>query len=96
MERVIVQNVSVPGYERAVDAKRYQAMRHALQTVLPPEAPGLTLAEMYQGVRERLPESLFPGGEAVSWWMKTVQLDLEAKGLIAREPTRPVRWHRTQ
>lgn len=32
-----------------------------------------------------LPESLFPGGAKAGWWTKAVQLDLEAKGLIAGE-----------
>ena len=29
------------------------------------------------------------------WWVKTVQLDLEAKGLIVRRTDgSPTRWHR--
>lgn len=96
MERVIVQNVNVPGYERWVDARRYLVMRKALQAILPDSAPGLTQAEMFEAALERLPKELFPGGERVGWWVKTVQHDLEAKGLIVREPTRPIRWHRNE
>jgi len=40
------------------------------------------------------PADLFPGGAKAGWWMKTVQLDLEAKRIIAREKTKPLRWHR--
>jgi hypothetical protein len=42
----------------------------------------------------RLPERPFPEGAKAGWWTKTVQLDLEAKGVVAREKTRPLRWHK--
>jgi hypothetical protein len=29
-----------------------------------------------------LPQNLFPGGAKAGWWAKTVQLDLEARGLL--------------
>ena len=29
------------------------------------------------------------------WWMKGVQLDLEAKGLMVRDGGKPLRWRRT-
>jgi hypothetical protein len=38
-----------------------------------------------------LPVELFPGGAKAGWWAKTVQLDLEAKGIIAREKAKPLR-----
>lgn len=41
-----------------------------------------------------LPDALFPKGEKAGWRVKTVQLDLEAKGLVLRENTKPLRWHR--
>lgn len=43
----------------------------------------------------RLLPELFPGGEKASWWLKAVQLDLEAKGVIARGSKGPVRLFRT-
>ena len=42
----------------------------------------------------RLPQDLFPGGDKAGWWLKCVQLDLEAKGVIARAAGAPVRLHR--
>ena len=36
---------------------------------------------------------LFPGGATSGWWQKCVQLDLEAKGVVVREPTKPLRFH---
>ena len=45
-------------------------------------------------MRPLMPEALFPGGEKTGWWMKAAQLDLEARGIIARAPKPPVRLHR--
>ena len=92
--RVTIENVNHPGHTSTADAGMYQAMREALLEVLPAEAPGLTQAQMQEAVVPRLPESLFPAGAKAGWWSKTVQLDLEAKGVIAREPSKPLRWHR--
>jgi Family of unknown function (DUF6958) len=45
-------------------------------------------------VLDHLPQDTFPDGAKAGWWLKTVQLDLEAKGIIAREKTTPLRMHR--
>ena len=91
--RVTVENVNVPGYTVKVDAAKYEAMREAILVVLPRTAPGLTQAEIRQAVFAHLAEELFPGGAKAGWWAKMVQLDLEAKGIVDREPTKPLRWH---
>jgi hypothetical protein len=44
-------------------------------------------------VLPHLPDDLFPEGATVGWWAKTVQLDLEAKGIVIRKATKPLRWH---
>ena len=93
--RVDVENVNIPGKSRSVDAANYQAMRRALLKVLPPRTPGFTQDEMSRAVLRHLSADLFPGGARAGWWMKTVQLDLEAKRIIAREKTKPLRWHRS-
>jgi hypothetical protein len=92
--RIAVENVNHPGSSSTVDAGMYQAVRAALLTVLPAQAPGLTQAEMVHALLPHLPVDLFPGGAKAGWWSKTVQLDLEAKGAIAREHSTPLRWHR--
>ena len=92
--RITVENVNVPGYRTTVDATKYQAMRRALLKILPSRSPGITQTEMQRRVVPHLPEALFPGGAKASWWAKCVQLDLEAKRLITREATKPIRWHR--
>jgi hypothetical protein len=72
----------------------YQAMRQALLKALPAQAPGLTQEEMVEAVKIYLPADLFPGGAKAGWWAKTIQLDLEAKKVIVREASKPLRWHR--
>ena len=91
----MVENVNHPGKTRRADATHYNAMRRALLKVLPRRSPGLDYTKMTRAVLPHLPASVFPGGARASWWLKTVQLDLEAKGLIEREKTTQLRWHRT-
>ena len=93
-ERIEVENVNVPGRTSRVDAAKYRTMREAVLALLPNAAPGLTQAEIREGVVPYLDAALFPGGAKAGWWAKTVQLDLEAKGRVVREPSRPLRWHR--
>ncbi|MEO1236350.1 MAG: hypothetical protein AAFX76_06125 [Planctomycetota bacterium] len=94
-EKIEVENVNVPGHTGRVDKVKYEAMRKALLSVLPEESPGLTHKEMIAALTPKLPESLWPGGAKVGWWSKTVQLDLEAKRLITRDPqAKPMRWYR--
>jgi hypothetical protein len=93
-ERVTVENIMHPGRTRQVDAAKYQAMRRAFLKVLPSRAPGLTLADAIAAVLPHLPVTLFPGGARAGWWFKAVQLDLEAKRVIVREKTTPLRVHR--
>ncbi|HEX2022353.1 MAG TPA: hypothetical protein VHH36_06540 [Candidatus Thermoplasmatota archaeon] len=92
-EMVTVQNVNVPGYSTQVDAARYRAMRETLLRVLPKEGPGVTQAEMFEAAERAAPARVFPNGGKVAWWVKTVQLDLEAKGVMTRDrAAKPLRW----
>ena len=93
--RIVVENVTSPGRTYTVDAKKYNAMKTALLKVLPKRAPGLTGSEMSEAVLPHLPDAEFPGGAKSGWWLKCVQLDLEAKGIVARDTSsKPLRWHR--
>jgi hypothetical protein len=93
-EMVEVENVNHPGQVKLVDAAMYGATRRAFLKILPKTPPGLTVDEIYSRVVTQLPKDLFPGGAKAGWWAKTVQLDLEAKGIIAREKSRPLRLRR--
>jgi hypothetical protein len=92
--KIEIENVLSPGRKVRVDAGKYEAMKKALLAVLPRAAPGLTVAELKLRLLPLLPEALFPEGAKAGWWLKGVQLDLEAKGVIARENTKPLRLHR--
>ncbi|MFZ4657381.1 MAG: DUF6958 family protein [Caldilineaceae bacterium] len=92
--RVTVRNPASPGSTSTVDATKYYAMKDALLQVLPPSAPGLTGAEMLTAVLPHLPAESFPGGAKAGWWLKCVQLDLEAQEIVVREASKPLRWHR--
>ncbi|MDO4706510.1 MAG: hypothetical protein Q4A98_09950 [Comamonadaceae bacterium] len=74
-----------------MDRAKYLAMREALLAILPPEPPGITVAQVKEAL---LPQVLFPGGLSAGWWLKAVQLDLEAKGIIQRAPVKPVHLYR--
>lgn len=92
--KVGIVNLKSPGRVVRVDAAKYEAMKTVILAVLPSISPGLTVAEMKARLLPRLPQDLFPGGAKAGWWMKGVQLDLEAKDLVVREDTKPLRLHR--
>jgi hypothetical protein len=91
-EKIELENVNHPGQVKRVDANMYEAMKRAFLKVLPKTSPGLTEAEIRERVIAHLPEKLFPERAKAGWWTKAVQLDLEAKGIVGREKTRPLRW----
>ncbi|MBA4012031.1 MAG: hypothetical protein C0481_09225 [Phenylobacterium sp.] len=93
-DKVEVENPNSPGRTTRVDAAKYGAMRTALLAALPSEAPGLTVAAAKAALLSQLPDDLFPGGDKAGWWLKCVQLDLEAKRVIARAAGSPVRLYR--
>ena len=94
-DKIEVENINTPGRTERVNRAKYDAMRTALLQVLPQGAPGLTAADAKAALLPLLPEDLFPGGSTSGWWLKCVQLDLEAKGAVQREKTKPLRFHRT-
>lgn len=94
-EKIEVENFTSPGSVTRVDKAKYEAMKRALLKVLPGRAPGLTVAEAKEKLLPFLDEALFPGGEKAGWWLKAVQLDLEAKGVVQRENSKPLRLHRS-
>lgn len=93
--RIEVRNIMSPDHVMTVDRAKYMAMKLALMAVLPAAPPGVTVAEAQAALLVHLDSTLFPGGAKAGWWMKCVQLDLEARGTIARGPKSPVRLYRT-
>jgi len=93
--QIQVRNVNIPGEVRNVNAAKYNAMKKAFLRILPDSSPGLTQKEIQIQVKEFLPAEIFPKGATSGWWAKTVQLDLEAKGVVTRETCKPLRWHKS-
>ncbi|MEO8757582.1 MAG: hypothetical protein ABI398_07500 [Devosia sp.] len=93
--KTVVENVGQPGKTYRVDAAKYAAKYAAMRKVLPHATPGMTVEATIAAVKPHLPVELFPGGEKAGWWVKCVQLDLEAKNIITRTPS-PVRLYRVR
>ncbi|MGJ8527502.1 DUF6958 family protein [Maritalea sp.] len=93
-DKVHVENINSPGKTTRVDASKYNAMHEAMMQVLPSEAPGMKVADVIAAAKQHLPDDLFPGGKTAGWWVKCVQLDLEAKKVIARADKPPVRLYK--
>ena len=93
-DKIEVENPNTPGRTERLDRAKYEAMRAALLPVLPNEPPGVKVAEAKAALLPNLDKDLFPGGAKAGWWLKAVQLDLEAKGIIARADGSPVRLYR--
>lgn len=94
-EKVEIENVNSPGKTERVDKIKYMAMREAMLKVIPASTTGLTAKEIKEKLLSVAPEALWPNGEKIGWWQKAVQLDLEAKGLLDRDPkSKPLRWRR--
>lgn len=93
-DKIEIENVNTPGRTERVDRAKYLAMRDALLAVLPEKAPGRKVADAKEALLPHLPDDLFPQGKTAGWWLKAVQLDLEAKGTIKRGPASPVQLHK--
>lgn len=95
-EMTVVENVNHPGKTSRVNAVKYEAMRNLVLDLLPSSPPGLTQNEFIKEVAKNAPQEHWPRGEKSAWWMKTVQLDLEAKGIIHRTKTKPLTWYKSK
>jgi hypothetical protein len=89
--KIAIESITSPGRVTRVDRAKYLAMREALIAALPKNPPGITVADAKAALLPGLPDDLFPGGDKAGWWLKAVQLDLEAKGAIRRGAGKPVR-----
>jgi hypothetical protein len=91
-DKIAVKNINTPGRTTNVDKAKYLAMKDAMLATLPKVAPGMTAKEAKEAAKPHLPDDLFPGGATSGWWQKCVQLDLEAKGVVIREDSKPLRF----
>ncbi len=92
-DKIDVENVNTPGNTTRVNRAKYEDMRAALLTTLPQDSPGLTANDARVALTHLLDPTLFPDGATSGWWFKTVQLDLEAKGIVARTESKPLTFY---
>ncbi len=71
-----------------IDARKYEVMRRALLRVIPARAPGAAFGDLCDFVRPLLPDDVYGEGTSVPWYVVTVKLDLEARGVLRRLPGR--------
>ncbi len=77
-----------------IDVAKYEAMKAALLAVVPATGDGVRFMDLGEAVEPHLPAELFANA-SISWYVVTVKLDLEARGLIERVPgARPQRVRR--
>ena len=93
-DKIEIESINSPGRTERVNRAKYGAMRTALLAVLPSAPPGLKVPDAKAALLPLLPDALFPAGDKAGWWLKAVQLDLEAKGIIRRAPSKPVQLFR--
>lgn len=70
-----------------VTRKNYEAYREALLQVIPANEDGIPFMELSQAVEPHVPAEIL-SDTSPGWWTTTVKLDLEARGLIERVPTK--------
>ncbi len=63
----------------------YEAYRAALLQVIPAAEEGISFVELSDAVTPLLSQELLDN-TSPGWWVTTVKLDLEARGLIERIP----------
>ena len=68
-----------------VDQDKYDAMKKALLKHIPRRVDGVPFRGIVEAIRPLLPREVFAGA-SISWYVTTVKLDLEARGLIERVP----------
>lgn len=81
-ERILTVHPDLQKTGVNIDQGKYEVMRSAILEVLG-AAPEVSFSELRLAVRTLVGDT-FPG--SVSWYVTTVKLDLEARGLIERVP----------
>jgi hypothetical protein len=89
-DKIEVQNINTPSRVTRVDAAKYTAMKSAMLAGMPRDTL-MTMKDIRAALDPHLDQTLFPGGATAGWWLKTVQLDLEAKRILKRAPGSPLR-----
>ena len=90
MTSIRARNVNHPQHRENLKAEKYNVIREAVLASLSDEA-WMSFSDLEDKVRvwlieKDVPKALFPKPGSVRWYCKAVQLDLEARGEIERQP----------
>lgn len=95
-KRVVARNPVKGKKSKRIDGDKYTVMKRALMKAIPTSRAGVRFMDLFDIVGAALPKFSVPGGASLSWYLTTVKLDLEARGLIERVPhSVPQRLRRT-
>ena len=83
-DRIVIENVNVPGSTTRASKAMYDAMQQAMWKVLPATAPGLTESEICDAVAPHRPEDLYPGGAKAAGGRRLCSRIPEARGTLVR------------
>lgn len=83
-DRFLLLNPNTGRPDRTIDAEKYAAVKKAILKAVP-KGPRNTIAfrDLAAATKKHLPGGRIPGGGALMWYVTTVKLDLEARGLLA-------------
>ena len=102
MSTIKAQNVNHPDYRESLKEEKYTVIREAMLAALPDGgSDGMLFNQLEKKVAayladKNVPTVLFPKPGSVRWYTKTVQLDLEARGIIERLPRKsPIQLRKT-
>lgn len=90
MTRIQARNINHPDHRENLKAEKYEVIREAMLAALSDET-WMPFSELEEKTRAWLsdndvPKALFPKPGSVRWYCKAVQLDLEARHVIERQP----------
>ncbi len=90
MTSIQARNVNHPEHRENLKAEKYNVIREAMLASLSDDA-WMSFSELEDKARAWLddhdvPKALFPKPGSVRWYCKAVQLDLEARREIERQP----------
>jgi hypothetical protein len=75
--------------------EKYEAVRQAILAMLPAGGEGMTWDALAEMISPYLPENVFRYRGTVRWYVRAVQMDLEAEGVIEQVPgSKPPRVRR--
>ncbi len=101
MSTIQARNVNHPEHRENLKEEKYNHIRAAMLASLPVDS-WMPFSELEDKVRAWLsqndvPRALFPKPGSVRWYCKAVQLDLEARGEIERQPKKsPLHLRKTE